>query len=110
MCRLGVGADIDPVVDLAITAASQYPVTEGGCGHADVAVLWFRAGDGDLGALISALAEIVGELIWLFTPAAGHPGHLGDAQILAAARQAGVFAEPGVMARRSWTGTRLHPF
>lgn len=109
VCRLGASADIDEVVDRAIAVATGSPPVDGDCSEAAVAVVWFRRGDGDLGALLTRLADTVTELVWLFTPAAGQPGHLGDEHILAAARRAEMFAEPGVMARPRWTGTRLHP-
>lgn len=109
VCRLGAGPDIDEVVDRAIAVAAGGPLVDGDCVGADVAVVWFRRGDGDLDTLLARLADTVTELVWLFTPAAGQPGHLGDEHILAAARRAEMFAEPGVMARPRWTGTRLHP-
>ncbi|MGW5317873.1 DUF3052 family protein [Nocardia thailandica] len=111
VCRLGAGPDIDEVVDRAIAVATGSPPIDRDCVGADVAVVWFRRGDGDLDTVLARLADTVTELelVWLFTPAVGCPGHLGDGQVLAAARRAEMFAEPGVMARPRWTGTRLHP-
>ncbi|MFF0545825.1 DUF3052 family protein [Nocardia thailandica] len=107
--HLGVGEDIDHgLAETIATATTRRPLDGAHPGDADIAVVWFRDGDGDLAAVLAGLVETTTSLIWLFTPAAGRPGHIGDARILSAARAAEAFAEPGMLVRPHWTGTRLH--
>jgi hypothetical protein len=75
----------------------------------DVALHWWREGDGDLvDALINALTNLAeGGVIWLLTPKSGRAGHVEPAEIEEAAPTAGLHATSTVSACPDWTGTRL---
>lgn len=75
----------------------------------DVAVLWWRDGDGDLvDALINTLTNLAsGGVVWLLTPKSGRSGHLELAEIEESAPTAGLHAMTTISACQDWTGTRL---
>ncbi|WP_432546711.1 DUF3052 domain-containing protein [Kineococcus sp. SYSU DK004] len=76
---------------------------------ADVALCWYRDGDGDLvDALVDAgtnLAE--GGVIWLLTPKKGRPGYVDAGDIDESAPTAGLHATSSVSASANWAGTRM---
>jgi len=75
----------------------------------DVAIYWWRDGDGDLvDHLIGALTNLAeGGVVWLFTPKSGRPGHVEPSDIEESAPTAGLHATSTLSACRDWTGTRL---
>jgi hypothetical protein len=75
----------------------------------DVAIYWWRDGDGDLvDSLMDALTNLVdGGAIWLFTPKSGRSGHVEASDIEESAPTAGLHATSTISACRDWTGTRL---
>jgi Protein of unknown function (DUF3052) len=75
----------------------------------DVAIYWWRDGDGDLvDALVDALPNLAdGGVIWLLSPKTGRPGHVEPSDIEDAAPTAGLHATSTISACRDWTGTRL---
>jgi Protein of unknown function (DUF3052) len=75
----------------------------------DVAIYWWRDGDGDLvDGLVDALPNLAdGGVIWLLTPKSGRPGHVEPSDIEEAGPTAGLHATSTVSACREWTGTRL---
>lgn len=75
----------------------------------DVAIYWWRDGDGDLvDALMDALTNLAdGGVIWLLSPKSGRPGHVEPSDIEDAAPTAGLHATSTISAGRDWTGTRL---
>lgn len=77
----------------------------------DVAVYWWRDGDGDLvDALVDALPNLAdGGVIWLLTPKSGRSGHLELSEIEESAPTAGLHATTTISACPDWTGTRLAP-
>jgi hypothetical protein len=77
----------------------------------DVAVYWWRDGDGDLvDALVDALPNLAdGGVIWLLTPKSGRPSHVEPSEIEESAPTAGLHATSTISACADWTGTRLAP-
>ena len=77
----------------------------------DVAIYWWRDGDGDLvDALVDALPNLAdGGVIWLLTPKSGRPSHVEPSEIEESAPTAGLHATTTISACLDWTGTRLAP-
>jgi Protein of unknown function (DUF3052) len=75
----------------------------------DVAIYWWRDGDGDLvDSLVDALTNLAdGGVIWLLTPKSGRPGHVEPSEIEEAGPTAGLHATSTISASRDWSGTRL---
>ncbi len=76
---------------------------------ADLVLLWFRDGDGDLvDALVDSLANLAeGGTVWLLTPKAGRQDHVEPGDVEEAAPTAGLHATSSVSACPEWSGTRL---
>ncbi|TDC99770.1 DUF3052 domain-containing protein [Nonomuraea deserti] len=75
----------------------------------DVALLWWRDGDGDLfDALTNAMRALAeGGQIWLLTPKAGREGHVEPSDIGEDATTAGLSQTSSISAAPDWSGTRL---
>jgi hypothetical protein len=75
----------------------------------DVAIFWWREGDGDLvDSLMDALTNLAdGGVIWLLTPKSGRDGHVELSEIEESAPTAGLHATTTISACPDWTGTRL---
>ncbi|MFD1933666.1 MULTISPECIES: DUF3052 domain-containing protein [Nonomuraea] len=76
---------------------------------ADVVLLWWRDGDGDL---FDALSDAMRSLadagqIWLLTPKAGRDGHVEPSDIGEDAATAGLSQTSSISAAPDWSGTRL---
>ncbi|GAA2412540.1 MULTISPECIES: DUF3052 domain-containing protein [Nonomuraea] len=76
---------------------------------ADVVLLWWRDGDGDL---FDALSDAMRSLadagqIWLLTPKAGRDGHVEPSDIGEDATTAGLSQTSSISAAPDWSGTRL---
>jgi hypothetical protein len=74
----------------------------------DVALLWWRDGDGDL---VDALMDAIGPLtddgvVWVLTPKTGQAGHVDPSEIAESAPPAGLTSTTPV-SLGSWTGTKL---
>ncbi|MQY25728.1 DUF3052 domain-containing protein [Nocardia aurantia] len=74
----------------------------------DVALLWWRDGDGDL---VDALMDAIGPLaddgvVWVLTPKTGQSGHVDPSEIAESAPTAGLTSTTPV-SLGSWTGTKL---
>ncbi|MDR1118077.1 MAG: DUF3052 domain-containing protein [Bifidobacteriaceae bacterium] len=77
----------------------------------DVAMIWWRDGDGDLtDQIVDALTPLEdGGLVWVLTPKPGRRGHVEPSEILEAADIAGLHATTTVSVGKDWAGTRLQP-
>ena len=80
-------------------------------GIADVVLLWWRAGDGDLfDALTDALIACAGlGTIWLLTPDPDQDGHVEASDIADAAAIARLSVTASFSAAPGWDATRLIP-
>lgn len=78
-------------------------------GAADVALLWWRDGDGDLtDALVDTLGTLVdGGDIVLLTPRPGQAEEVDPAEVDEAAQTAGLHTSGSAMCSEAWVGTRL---
>ncbi|HEX5018783.1 MAG TPA: DUF3052 domain-containing protein, partial [Actinomycetes bacterium] len=91
--EIGADSDADDVLRSSIASTiGNEMVGEEFDDVADLVVLWWRDGDGDLvDALVDALSAITsGGVVWLFTPKAGREGHVEPSEIGEAARTAGL--------------------
>jgi Protein of unknown function (DUF3052) len=76
---------------------------------ADVVLLWWRDGDGDLvDALVDAKTDLVeGGVVWLLTPKVGRAGHVDPSDVTDAAPTAGLATTTTVSAADDWSGIKL---
>lgn len=108
--ELGYDDDVDDDLRAAIEdAIGGELVDEDYDDVADVVLLWWRDGDGDLvDSLVDALTPLAdGGYIWLLTPKAGREGHVEPSDIGEAAPTAGLSQTSSVSAARDWSGSRL---
>jgi hypothetical protein len=75
----------------------------------DVALIWWRYGDGDLtDTIVDALTPLEdGGVVWVMTPKPGRAGYVESSEISEAADIAGLHATSTVSVGRDWAGTRL---
>jgi hypothetical protein len=119
--RLGISAgqvvqeygwddDVDEDLRAAVEAASGEPIEdEDSIEVADVVLVWYRDGDGDLvDTLVDSLTNLgEGGVVWLLTPKAGRPDHVEPGDIEEAAPTAGLHGTSSISACPDWSGTRL---
>ncbi len=76
---------------------------------ADVVLLWWRDGDGDLvDTLVDASTDLVeGGAIWLLTPKVGRDGHVDPADVADAAPTAGLATTTTLAVANDWSATKL---
>ena len=76
---------------------------------ADVVLLWWRDGDGDLvDALVDAKTDLAeGGVVWLLTPKVGRAGHVDPSDVTDAAPTAGLATTSTVSAADDWSGIML---
>jgi hypothetical protein len=74
----------------------------------DVALLWWRDGDGDLvDTLMDAIAPLADDgVVWVLTPKTGRPGHVLPAEIAESAPTAGLMPTSSVNLG-DWSASRL---
>lgn len=75
----------------------------------DAAVLWWRAGDGDLvDALVDSLVSLTeGGVVWVLTPKSGRTGYVSPSDIQDAAPTAGLHVTTSAGVSQDWSATRL---
>jgi hypothetical protein len=108
--EFGYDSDVDDDLRTAIEELTGHELVDEDVQEVvDVAILWWRDGDGDLvDALIDPLTNLAaGGVIWLLTPKSGRSGHVESSDIEASAPTAGLHATSTISACRDWTGTRL---
>ncbi len=75
----------------------------------DAAILWWRAGDGDLvDALVDSLVSLTeGGVVWVLTPKSGRTGYVSPSDIQDAAPTAGLHVTTSAGVSQDWSATRL---
>lgn len=76
---------------------------------ADVVILWFRDGDGDLtDSLVDSLTTLTdGGTVWLLTPKTGRDGYVEPSDISESALTAGLSGTTSTAVAKDWSGTKL---
>jgi hypothetical protein len=108
--EFGWDDDVDETLRQQVEATAGEPMEdEDSIEVADVVLLWFRDGDGDLvDTLVDALTNLgEGGVVWLLTPKLGRPDHVEPGDIEEAAPTAGLHATSSISACPDWSGTRL---
>ena len=108
--ELGYDNDIDDPLREAVEGVLGDPLVDESYGDiVDAVMLWWRDDDGDLtDALVDARATLEeGGPIWLLTPKAGRPGHVGQHEVEEAARTAGLHAMSTLSVAPDWAAARL---
>lgn len=110
--EIGYDEDVDHELRDAAEAVVGSPLEDDGYdGGADVVLLWWRDGDGDLtDDLVDALAHLVdGGTLALLTPRAREDGAVDPADLEDAASTAGLRPSGQINVAPEWFGTRLVP-
>jgi hypothetical protein len=108
--EFGWDDDVDDDLRQSIESTAGSPMEdEDSIEVADVVLLWFRDGDGDLvDVLMDSLTNLGdGGVVWLLTPKLGRPAHVEPGDIEEAAPTAGLHATSSISAGPDWSGTRL---
>lgn len=108
--ELGWDEEVDDEVRAAIEDAVDGDLLDEDADDvADVVLLWWREGDGDLvDDLVDALTNLGdGGAVMLLTPKAGRDGHVPPSEVVESALAAGLHNTSTVSAGRDWTATRL---
>ncbi len=108
--EFGWDDDVDETLREQLEAVLGEPLEdEDSIEVADVVLVWFRDGDGDLvDTLVDALTNLgEGGFVWLLTPKLGRPDHVEPGDIEEAAPTAGLHATSSISACPDWSGTRL---
>lgn len=108
--EFGWDEDVDDALRDSVEATAGAPLEdEDSIEVADVVLLWFRDGDGDLvDTLMDSLTNLgEGGVVWLLTPKLGRPDHVEPGDIEEAAPTAGLHATSSISAGSDWSGTRL---
>ena len=101
-CDDDLRADIEDVIGSELVDAGIGEV-------ADVVLLWWRDGDGDLvDALVDAKTDLSeGGIVWLLTPKVGRAGYVDPSDVTDAAPTAGLATTTTVSAATDWSGIKL---
>ena len=108
--ELGWDEDVDDDLRTAVESVTGGELLDEAADDvADVVLLWWRDGDGDLvDDLVDALTNLADAgVVWLLTPKPGRPGHVAPSEVEEAAPTAGLHATSSVSACKEWSGTRL---
>jgi hypothetical protein len=109
--EFGYDGDVDDDLRVAIEDAvdGELADEDGIDDVADVGLLWWRDGDGDLvDSLVDVLTNLADQgAVLLLTPKSGRDGHVQASEIEEAALTAGLHATTSVSAGADWIVTRL---
>jgi hypothetical protein len=106
----GWDEDVDDEIRVAIEDAVDGDLLDEDTDEvAEVVLLWWRDGDGDLvDALVDALTNLAERgTVLLFTPKAGRDSHVEPAEAAEAALAAGLHGTSTVSAGADWSATRM---
>ncbi len=108
--ELGWDEDCDDDLRAEIEDVTGSELLDAGIGEvADLVVLWWRQGDGDLvDALVDAKTDLTeGGSVWLLTPKVGRGGYVDPSDVSDAAPTAGLSTTTTVSAAPDWSGVKL---
>lgn len=108
--ELGWDEEVDDEVRAAIEDAVDGDLLDEDADDvADIVLLWWREGEGDLvDDLVDALTNLgEGGAVILLTPKAGREGHVPPSDVAESALAAGLHNTSTISAGRDWTATRL---
>jgi hypothetical protein len=108
--ELGWDEEVDDDVRAAIEDAIDGDLLDEDADEvADVVLLWWREGEGDLvDDLVDALTNLAeGGAVVLLTPKAGRVGHVPPSDVAESSLAAGLHNTSTISAGRDWTATRL---
>lgn len=111
--EFGYDSDCDEQVRADIAATTGLPLEPEDFNDViDVALIWWRADDGDVHDLADQLTDAMvtledGGLIWLLAPKAGKPEHVLPAEVEEAATTAGLHLTSTLALPPSWSAFRL---
>ncbi len=108
--EFGYDDDVDEELRAAVQAVTGTGlVDENYDDVTDVALIWWRDGDGDLAdALVDAQTVLDdGGPVWVLTPKAGRPGQVDHGELEEAATTAGLHAMTTFAIAPEWSATKL---
>jgi Protein of unknown function (DUF3052) len=108
--ELGWDEDCDDDLRADIEDVTGSELVDVGIGEvADVVLLWWRDGDGDLvDALVDAKTDLSEDgAVWLLTPKVGRAGYVDPSEVTDAAPTAGLATTTTVSAAADWSGIKL---
>ena len=108
--EIGYDDDADERLrDEVVDATGEELVDEDTDEVVDVALLWYRDGDGDLAdTLVDAIAPLADDgVIWLLTPKRGRPDYVEPSDISEAASIAGLSQTSITTVGTDWSAARL---
>jgi hypothetical protein len=108
--ELGWDEDCDDDLRADIEDVTGSELVDAGIGEvADVVLLWWRDGDGDLvDALVDAKTDLTeGGVVWLLTPKVGRNGYVDPSDVSDAALTAGLSTTTTLSAAPDWSGIKL---
>lgn len=108
--ELGWDEDCDDDLRADIEDVTGSELVDAGIGEvADVVLLWWRDGDGDLvDALVDAKTDLTeGGVVWLLTPKVGRNGYVDPSDVSDAALTAGLSTTTTLSAALDWSGIKL---
>jgi hypothetical protein len=108
--EIGYDDDADEQLrDDIVDATGEEIVDEDTDEVVDVALLWYRDGDGDLAdTLVDAIAPLADDgVIWLLTPKRGRADYVEPSDIAEAASIAGLSQTSITTVGSNWSGARL---
>ncbi|HEX2361205.1 MAG TPA: DUF3052 domain-containing protein [Jiangellaceae bacterium] len=108
--ELGWDEDCDDDLRADVEDVTGSELVDAGIGEvADVVLLWWREGDGDLvDALVDAKTDLTENgVVWLLTPKVGRDGYVDASDVSDAAPTAGLATTTTVSAATDWSGVKL---